>query len=36
VCGPHALSHFICVRRVCHSHMSLALLRIVRTYLACR
>jgi hypothetical protein len=36
VCGSHALSHVVCIRRVCHLHMSLALLRIVRTYLACR
>jgi hypothetical protein len=35
-CGSHALSHVVCVRRVCHLHMSLALLRIVRTYPACR
>jgi hypothetical protein len=36
VCGSHTLSHVVCMRRVCHLHMSLALLRIVRTYLACR
>jgi hypothetical protein len=35
-CGSHALSHVVCVRRVCHLRMSLALPRIVHTYLACR
>jgi hypothetical protein len=35
-CGSHVLSHVICMRRVCHLRMSLALPRIVHTYLACR
>jgi hypothetical protein len=34
-CGSHASSHVVCVRRVCHLLMSLALSCIVRTYLAC-
>jgi hypothetical protein len=35
-CGSHVSSHVVCMRRVCHLLMSLALPRIVRTYLACR
>jgi hypothetical protein len=36
VCGSHALPHIVCVRRVCHLHVSLALPRVVSTYLVCR
>jgi hypothetical protein len=35
-CCLHALSHVVCVRRVCHLHMSLALPRVVSANLAWR